>query len=199
MNWPAIYSALMQAAALSGVSADSMSWNDQPSSPVWSSGATIGAQVSSARAYSWDEEVRTDPPSPNPDNLPQSVAMEGQRQFTWQVRVEVQDTAAERFALGYLDRLRARLQRSSTEVSILLPAGLAVIEIMPAVKVRNIKDTRSISTYVMEVVMAGVESDVDDTYGAGDYIGTVNLSSNTLKSTDGTDAPQQIVLTVVGT
>jgi hypothetical protein len=196
MDWTPIYAALAQAATLSGIPASAIAWSDQPAAATWASGPTMAMRISPERSYGWDEEERTDPPAPNPGNLPQTVNVAGQREFTWQIRVQVQNSDPATIAVRFLDRLRVRLQRTTTETQILLPAGLAVIQIMPTVPIVNVKDNRTISTHVMEVLMGAVENDLDDTLGAGDYIAQVGILSNKLQSPDGNDAPQQIVLTV---
>lgn len=198
MDWPTIYAALRQAAALSGVAAASIAFADEPAAVTWGSGPTLTMRISPERSFSWDEEERLDPPIPNPSNLPQTVTVSGQREFTWSIRAKVQNSAPGTIAEHYLDRLRARLQRTTTETQILLPAGLAVIEVMPTTPVANVESNRTVSTYVMDVRMGAVENDVDDTPGAGEFIQTVNIASNTLKNPDGTDAPEQVSLVVVG-
>lgn len=192
MNWTPIYAALAQAAALTGIPASSIGWKDQPAAQDWTIGAKLLMQIKGNLAVGIDYEEFAAPVG----NANQVTTVVGQRHFTWEIRCEVQNSDPATVAISYLDLLRTRLMRTTTEVGILLPAGLAIVEIHPTQKVANAKSQRDISTYVLEVLMACAENDFDNSAGAGSYIASVGITSNKLQLPDGSDAPQQIVITV---
>lgn len=199
MNWTPIYSALAQAAALTGIPAAAIVWGDQPPVSTWIKTAKLTMAIKGLDAKGIDYEERVDGAvPPNAGNLPQVVTVVGQRQFVWSIKCEVQNADPATIGISYLDALRTRLQRTTTEIDILQPAGLAVVEMHPTASLLNVKNERSISTYVMDVLMACCENDVDTASDAGVFINTVVLSSNKLKTPDGVDAPVQINQTIVG-
>lgn len=192
MNWTPIYAALAQAAALTGIPASSIDWKDQPQAAAWTYGAKLTMQIRSDHAVGIDYEEFAAPIG----NANQVVTVVGQRQFIWQIRCEIQNSDPATVAVSYLDLLRTRLQRTTTEQDILLPAGLAVVEINPTAQLPNIASTRAVSTYVLDVLMACAENDVDTSPTAGAYVASVGIASNQLLNPDGTVAAQQITETV---
>ena len=189
MNWTPIYAALEQVATLTGIPASSIGWSDQPRNSDWTMGPKLTMAVKSDVGLGFDYEERVD------GTPAQLVTVVGQRQFMWEIRCEVQNSDPATVAIFYLDKLRARLSRSTTE-AILLAAGLAVVELQATQQVGNVASHRTISTYVMEALMACAENDVDDSTDAGGYITSVGITSNKLQLPDGSDAPQQIVETI---
>lgn len=194
MQWAPIKAALATAAALTGIRPGMIAWKDQPQAGTWGFGARLTMQAKGLRGLGVDYEELQD----NDDDANQTVTVVGQRLFNWEIRCEIQNSDPTVSPLFYLDRLRARLSRQTTVDDILQPAGLSVVEILPTQPLPNVKDSRVIATYVMEVVIGCAENDVDDTAEAGDFINSVNIASNKLKAPDGTDAPQQIVETIEG-
>lgn len=191
MNWAPIYSALAQAAALTGIPASSIGWAGQPANADWTMGASLSMQIRDLHALGFDDEERTDNAPAN-----QTVTVVGQRQFTWSIWCQIQNSDPATIGISYLDKLRARLARTTTEQEILLPAGLAVVEIHPTQSLASIQAARKVSYYVMEVTMACAENDVDASANAGEYIASVGISSNKLQLSNGDDAPEQIAETI---
>lgn len=207
MNWTPIYTALSSVAALSGVPAAAISFVDQPTASEWNLGPTMKMQIRNIEGIGIDYEERVDVAPPNASNLPQAVTVVGQRKFVWSIRCEVQNSDPATVAVSYLDLLRTRLQRTTTMLDILQPAGLAIVDAtMPAQQVPNVRNQRTVSTYVLDVVMACAENDVDTASDAGGFINTVVISSSKnpdgtvatvqLQTPDGVNAPVQINKTI---
>lgn len=207
MNWTPIYAALSSVAALSGVAPAAIGFTDQPTAPTWNLGPTLRMQIRNIKGVGIDYEERVDVAPPNAGNLPQAVTVVGQRQFTWSIRCEVYNSDPATIAVEYLDALRTRLQRTTTMLDILQPAGLAIVDAtMAAQQVPNVKNQRIVSTYVLDIVMACAENDVDSAADAGGFINTVVISSSKnpdgsaatvqLQTPDGVNAPVQINKTI---
>lgn len=192
MNWTPIYAALANAAALTGIPSTSIDWKDQPQASSWTFGAKLTMQIKNDRAVGIDYEEFAAPVGA----ANQVTTVVGQRQFMWEIRCEIQNSDPATVSIAYLDLLRTRLQRTTTEQGILLPAGLAVVEINPTVQLPSIASSRATSTYVLDVLMACAENDVDTSPTAGAYVASVGIASNQLLNPDGTVAAQQITETV---
>jgi hypothetical protein len=194
VNWPVIYTALEQLAALSDLPAAALVWQSQAQASKWAGGARIVMRVGGPRQLGQDIEVLDDPAVTTD---PELVSIQGQRAFTWTLRAESANAAPDKMALVYLDRVRARLERTSIQ-PILQSANIAISQVMPAQEVRVVSQDRKIDAYAMDVIVLATENDADTTVDSGYVVETVHLQSDTVKDTDGTPVSPQIDETITG-
>lgn len=126
----------------------------------------------------------------------QDVTICGQRQGTWTLRFETDDGSDSGIALGYATRAQARLQRQSItddlDAANVAVVGFDAIQTFDNVKVQD----RVISVAVLDVQLNLAEIDTDDTPGAGEYIASVDIATDTLDNEAGDPVGNQISLTV---
>ena len=190
MNWPEIFSALEQLAALADIDPRAVVWRAKAQG--FQAGSRIVMSIRSLRSYGQDVEKIID----DPEGGPQTVLIEGQRSFIWVLRFESNNASADKMALGVLEGLRARLSRSSIQ-PIVKAANISILDnTQPAQEVRVISNNRALSVYELAVMVGAVESDVDTTTDAGQWVETVNFESDTIENLDGTSVAPQINETV---
>lgn len=119
------------------------------------------------------------------------VTLSGIRQITWTLRVESDDQDDGTIAQVYADRIRIRLGRESIAAT-LRAVGVAVADVLLTQPMSYRFQDREHSVVVMDVQLNGVENDRDDSIGAGDWIETINVKSETLYREDGTPANPQL-------
>ena len=190
MNWSPIFDALSSIAQISGITdAGSINWGGLPGASTAFGANRLVMKLTNVKPVGIDYEERT------ANGLgDQIVTVVGQRTFTWQIRSESMSADPSVMGCTYLSNLEARLNRTSTE-SVLLAAGLAVVEIRPIVEIRQVSQDRKISSYVLEVVMAAAENDIDDSPLSGEYIASAVISSNQLTDVSGAPTTPQVNVT----
>lgn len=180
VDWATIKSAVAsQIATLTGLDPRLVRWVDEPSGTLAGSLPVVWLRVSSLVPVGMDYETRTDNGTGE-----QTVTVVGQRDFTLSIRIEsfTPDIADDRHAINIGEALRVRLKRST---SIQDRSGIfAVREILMSKWISYIESNRPISAYMMDVLCGAVSTDVDDTTGAGDWIGEVQ-GTGTIKEQDG--------------
>jgi hypothetical protein len=202
VDWKPIYATLEKVAMLSGiVDPHAIVWGQQSGAGAWIIGPGTGAKlvmtIRGTSSQGLDYEETTPAPVAGQDQIKTLV---GCRQFIWTIAADAFSGDPARFALGFLDSLRARLNRMTTQEMFRVAgvAGLAVVEIMATQEVSYIEkgSDRQVVRYTMDVQMATAENDVDATTTAGDYFNKVGVRSQTLKNPDGTDVVPQINETI---
>jgi hypothetical protein len=142
-------------------------------------GTRVVLQANSIKTTGWDEERREDP-----DALDDQVVNRcGQRSFTWTIQIECQNQGAVTTARVLADQIRVRLWRPST-LAIVNNANMAMGNILGTAERDFVDDGRMISWASVDVNVISVENDIDDSPGAGSWIGEA-LIDGTIKS--GTD------------
>lgn len=168
--------------------AGAVAWEGQSDASTSRPSPRVDLNISGHLAYG-DDEVRYE--EPTTAGQERKVTICGQRSFTLSVKIESFSQKPETSARHYMDRLRTRLWREGV-CAQLRSVGLAMSDILSVVEQEFIKDNRRSSYIVMDIRVLAVENDVDTTPGAGRYISTVELSSNTLKTAVTVPATTQI-------
>lgn len=171
---------------LAGLDSAQVKWRDEARGSSWAPGnAGLFMRLQTVTRMGIEEELREAGPSPTAD---QTVTLSGQRQFTWNVRAESfeQDIASARFAGNIIDTFCIRLMRSS---SIWARTSFGIVHRTPT-QFFSYKDSgRQVSCYVLDILCATKETDVDTSRGAGDWIGAAHVTGDI----DGTEQVNEII------
>lgn len=186
VDWATIKSTISsQIATLTKLDPRYVRWVDEPSGTLAGALPVVWLRVSSLVPVGMDYETRADNGTGE-----QTVTVVGQRDFTLSIRIEsfTPDIADDRHSMNIGEALRVRLKRST---SIQARSGIfSVREILMSKWLGYIESNRPVSTYILDLLCGTVSTDVDDTTGAGDWIGEVQ-GSGTIKNQDGStiDSP----------
>lgn len=171
---------------LAGLQPAQVVWRDEPRGSAWIPGnACLLMRLQTTTRMGIEEEFREAGPSPTAD---QTVTVKGQRQFTWNVRVESfeQDIASASFGGNILDTFCIRLMRSS---AIWARTSFGIVHRTPT-QFFSYKDSgRMVSCYVLDILCATKETDVDTSRSAGGWIGAVHV----IGDIDGTEQVNEII------
>ena len=154
---------------LTGLPAAQIRWRDQAEGSAWVADPSVWMRLQAVTRRGIEEEFRQ-------DNGPgqQAVTMHGQRQFTWNIRAESfeQDISSVKFAGNVLDTMCTRLMRST---SIFARTSFAIVH-RTATQFFSYKDQgRQVSCYVLDILCATKETDIDTSERAGDWIGSARV------------------------
>lgn len=180
MNWPVMRPALLSVVqAATGIK--SVVWKGSKEEAGWSStGIVAKCSCSSPRVIGCDTERRA-----KYANGVRTKTLCGPRQFTFTVRIETQDQTDAGIALNLADRLLVRVWREAN-ATVLRTAQMSIANIKITQAIDGIVlQGRTVSIAVVEMIMNGVENDVDDTAGAADWIAQVSATGS-LTREDGT-------------
>ncbi len=187
INFPAIkaeINAFMP--SLSGLPAAQIRWRDEAAGSAYMPGTTsLYMRLMTTSRVGIEEEFREAGPAPTAD---QTVTLVGQRQFSWNLRAESfeQDIASAKFAGNILDTICLRLMRST---SIFARTSFGIVHRTPT-QFFSYKDSgRQVSCYVLDILCATKETDVDTTRGAGDWIGAAHVTGDI----DGTEQVNEVI------
>jgi len=184
MNWPVMRPALAAAVrAATGLPANNVVWKGTKEEAGWSPGGIVAKlSVSNIRSVGNDEERRV---KYDAQTNTRTLTLSGARQFSFTVRIELQDESDTALRDVYADRMRVRVWRESV-AKPLRAAGISVADIRPTVSVDGIRaQNRVLSVAVIEFLMNAAENDVDTTPGSAEWIAEVK-STGTLERPDGT-------------
>lgn len=183
MNWPGIRPALLSVVVqTTGLPVSCVVWKGSKEEAGWTSGGVVAKCSILAPGQFGRDDVRA---SYDATSHTRTVTVSGARKFTFSVRFETQDGSDSGVALVYADRLRARVRRRSIG-DALLAAEVSLATINDTQTIDGIKlQGRVISVAAIDLIMNGVENDVDTTQGAGDWIKQASMTG-TLTDTDGT-------------
>jgi hypothetical protein len=183
MNWAAIRPALLSAVVqTTGLKPSCVFWKGSKEEAGWTSGGVAAkCSIASPGAFGRDE-IRS---SYDAVTQTRTVTISGARRFTFTVRFETQDGSDSGIAVTYADRLRARIRRRSI-ADALRAAEVSVATIQDTQTIDGVKSqSRVLSVAVVDLIMNGVENDVDTTEGAGDWVKQASMTG-TLTNADGT-------------
>jgi len=183
MNWPVIRPAILSAVvSATGLAPSCVFWKGSKEEAGWTSGGVVAkCNILSPGQFGRDESRA----KYDPNTQTRTVTNSGARKFTLSVRFETQDGSDSGVALVYADRLRTRIRRRSI-ADALLAAEVSVATMNDTQTFDGIRmQGRIISVAAMDLIMNGVENDVDTTQGAGDWIKQASMTG-TLTDTDGT-------------
>lgn len=188
MNWVVMRPVLLSVVkAATGV--ETAVWKGSKEEAGWSkAGIVAKLSISSGpKSLGCDEERRN---SYDADTDTRTKTLCGPRQFTLTVRFETQDGSDEGIAQTYADRLRVRIYRAANNAA-LRAAEMSVANIMPSQPISVVLQGRALSVVAVDLVMNGVENDVDDTAGAADWIAQMS-GVGTLTRDDGTTKTEPV-------
>lgn len=182
MNWPAMRPALLSVVkAATGIDPACVVWKGSKEEAGWSKGGVVAkCSVSAPRVIGCDTERRN-----KYANGTRTKTLCGPRQFTLTVRIETQDQTDASIAVNFADRLVVRCWRE-VNTAMLRAAAMSIANIKITQTIEGIVvQGRTLSVAVVEMVLNGVENDVDDTTGAADWIAQVGATGS-LTREDGT-------------
>lgn len=180
-------------ADISGLGPTGVKWQDEAEGGMWVVDPAVFLRISSVVGIGVEEERRSE--SLGNDQV---VDLVGQRQFTLSIRAESfeQNIASPRHASTVIENIKTRLIRTST---IEQYSGIfSIRDYMDAKWFNYTNQGRQVSAYVFDLICLTVNSDIDNTLGAGSWINEVLVRSNTINGVDGLPLPEQINLDIVG-
>lgn len=186
IDWASVKSTIAtQIATLTALDPSRVCWVDEPSGTLAGKLPVIWLRVSSIVNVGIDREERTD----NGTN-DQTVTVIGQREFTLSVRIEsfTPDIADPMCSANIANAIKTRMKRST---SIQSRAGQFAVRSWLGTKwLSYVENRRPISCHVVDLLCITADYDVDNTIGAGGWIGEVQ-GAGTIKNNDGStiDAP----------
>ena len=157
--------------ALTGLPAAAVRWRDEAQGSTWAQGPSLWMRLQTVTRMGIEEEFRTAGAAPGDDEV---VTLSGQREFVWNVRAESfeQDIASPDFAGNILDRLCLRLMRST---AIFARTSFGIVHRWPTQFFSYKESGRQVSCFVVDIVCATKDTDIDTTRGAGNYIDSVHV------------------------
>lgn len=193
MNWSTIREAIRQA-VISSTGVTDTQWMNSSDAGQWRATPHIDLVLRSPQAVGMDETRYTFDVA-NDVLVPSRC---GTRRFTVTVRIEAESQYGAEEAIGSLaNLLRTRLFRPSILDTLRSTANTTLSSMLQTTDADFIADGRYISLSLTDIVFLAAENDTDTT-DAGDYIKTVQVSSDTVKNVDGSDIDPQIALTITG-
>ena len=168
---------------LSGLPAAQIRWRDEAVGSTWVADPSVWMRLQTTTRMGTEEEFREDNGTEN-----QTVTLVGQRQFGWNLRVESfeQDIASDKFAATVMDRICIRLMRSS---QIWARTSFGIVHRTPT-QFFSYKDSgRQVSCFVLDILCATKDTDIDTSAHAGDWIGSVHVTGKV----DGVDEVDEII------
>lgn len=172
IDWSTLKPAIAgQIATLTGLDPRLVKWVDEPSGNLAGASPIVWLRVSSMVPVGVEYETRTDNGTGD-----QTVSVVGHRDFTLSIRIEsfALDLANDNHSANVGEALRIRLKRST---SIAARSGIfAIREVLMTKWISYIESQRTITAYLMDLLCAAVDVDIDDTDGAGDWIGEADIT-----------------------
>lgn len=187
MNWPVKKAAMLAVVSdISGVPLDSVVWRGSPQARSMLVGTRIVMRINSIISVG-DDETRLSPSANLSNN--QLANQCGQRQFTWSIMVETQQTTATDSADVIMDRIRVRMGRPTTLVR-LREVGVAFNNVAGTASDDALMSGRTASWAMTDFYMNAVENDTDDSVEAGQWIEEAIIDSDTFNDAGGPISPQ---------
>lgn len=177
----------------SGIKPVDIRWLDEKRSSSWENNVVLLMQIVTVGDLGIDENLTATPLLSDgvTEDLTknQETAVRGLRTFTLRLRVESFDTPIDNpnFAANVLERAITRLRRNELQE---LRAGVFSIDTMSKTsRVEYVKDDRTLSCYVRDLMCSTCSLDVDTDPQSGSWIGAVESStSHVYLATDSTGA-----------
>lgn len=187
MRWDLIRTTIAATIAglLPGFDATNIVWEGEFPARSYVTTTRIVLAVSPERSIGENEERRADAEGDDDSVLDQVVVLCGPREFTLSIKVESQKQPpeGEKLEARYLiDKICTRLDRKSA-LAQLLTAQLGKGRVLSKIYRDEVRSGRTVTYAAADVLMLGVENDVDDTPGAGGWIGRV-IGEGTLQPGD---------------
>lgn len=172
IDWAAIKAtASGLVATLTGLPDRQIRWRDEAAAGTWGNVPMIYLRISSITDVGFADERRDQPSDPTADAI---VTVTQQKRFVLSIRCEsfTQDIASPDHAGTIIGTLKTRLQRHSTVFS---DSSMAILLYGDAKWFNYIRDGRQVCVYTLDLTCGTVDSDVDTTPGAGNWIKEVQI------------------------
>lgn len=176
MNWGTIKEAIRQAVvSATGIPEQRVQWVNNPAAGTWRDSPLVDLVLREPRSIGVDQTKYVF----NEADDKQELTQEGAREFIVSVRIEAESQLDTEESVGQLaSNFRTRIRRKSI-LDVLRLANVALNRIEATANADFEADDRAVSLSITDVVFSSAETDTDST-AAGDYIATVEASSESL-------------------